>query len=196
MSGAAAVIDEAAAALATLASPETAKPSATYDAAEATGAGKRIRKSGRHKSEDKVLTPAKRGRMQTDAHDLRRNLAVAGWAMRMHVAHVAQHTLQVTTPDREFNRDLERLMKKRLKDPKAVDAAGRHTNDRLIWITELSATGDGDIFVNVLPDGRVQLIEGDRFAEPMRKPKGYDKDRVVHGVELDALGAAKRYCLT
>ncbi|MEM1213793.1 MAG: phage portal protein, partial [Planctomycetota bacterium] len=34
------------------------------------------------------------------------------------------------------------------------------------------------------------------FAEPMRKPKGYDKDRVVHGVELDALGAAKRYCLT
>ncbi|MEM1213811.1 MAG: phage portal protein, partial [Planctomycetota bacterium] len=173
-----------------------AKPTATYDAAEATGAGKRIRKSGRHKSEDKILTPAKRGRMQTDAHDLRRNLAVAGWAMRMHVAHVAQHTLQVTTPDREFNRNLERLMNKRLRDPKAVDAAGRHTFDRLIWITELSATGDGDVFVNVLPDGRVQLIEGDRFAEPMRKPKGYDKDRVVHGVELDALGAAKRYCLT
>jgi capsid protein len=166
----------------------------SYDAAAKSSKRRNLRKVDLG-GEDKVLAKKLRDRVVSSTKDLRRNMAVAAWAMRQHCTHVAQHSFQARTSDPEFNRQLERLVK-RQSLPENCDAAKRHSLDRLIWLAEMGRVEDGDSFVILLDDGSLQLIEGNRIGKPdIDAPDDLDEEREATGIRIDAVGRAEAYLI-
>ena len=143
-------------------------------------------------AEDSVLSGKQRKQAWSDARELRRNFAVAAWAIRTHCAQVAQHNFQCRTNDEGLNREVEALVEE-WSQARNCDAAGRHPLDRKIWLAEMSRVVDGEVFFYDLGDGHWQAIEADRIAAP-QDGKGPDLSKETHanGLIYDKQGKTTR----
>ena len=72
-------------------------PRADYDAVT-TGTKRRAVRTA-VKSEDAMLTQAKRRKLTATSQDILRNFELVGWALRLHLDYVSQFNIQFTTPD-------------------------------------------------------------------------------------------------
>lgn len=164
-----------------------------YDAVE--DRGKRKSAHPLTRSEDRELFQNQRRQLISGTRDLNRNFSIAAWAIRKHLDYVSTFTFKAKTGDPATDDKLEELMTWWAK-PTNCDVASRHSLPRLTRLLELSRTIDGDVFANLLSDGRIQAIEGDRVRNPLGGlPDGVDSSKLVHGVLADDFGKAIAYAV-
>ena len=142
------------------------------------------------KSEDQELSPQKRKALVSESRDQQRNFTLAGFALRKHLQFVSYYRFSAETPNREFNRALERRLDA-WKRRENCDGARRSTFDELLTLVESHRAVDGDVGILRRSDGRIQIVEGDRI----KNPPDADVEKWVNGVELDRDGVAKRYAI-
>ena len=168
--------------------PKSAFPSLFgYDAVESTGRRRAV--LGRRRSEDKELLPRQRIQLSSSTRDLRRNFAIAAWAVRKHLDYVSSFSFQADTGDDVLDDQIEQLMAWYGR-PANCDAAGRASLSKITRLAEAHRTLDGDTFVNFLVDGRLQGIEGDRVIDPRDKVEIADGLHWEHGVLVNGNGRA------
>lgn len=127
---------------------------------------------------------------------LRTNVVGTGLVCRAQVDHEA---LGIDEERAErLNAELDRLWSLYADDPRECDAEAMLNHYQLQALVLVSAMVGGDVFI-ATPDAerdgclfstRLQLIETDRVCNP---GNALDSDRLVEGVEYDALGAPVRY---
>ena len=144
------------------------------------------------RSEDEILNPSRRARIQSNSRDLVRNFSVAAWAIRRHLDYVTTFELHSKSKDRGFNKELERFFYRVSLAP-AFDAAGRHSWESAVRMLESQAILTGDNGLLILADGTFQGIEGDRVRDLQGAPT--DKGRWVHGVKVNAASRHLAYCI-
>jgi len=130
------------------------------------------------------------------ARDVRRNYAVAAWAVRKHLDYVSAFRFQSKTGDKALDERIERFV--RWWSLKAnCDVARRHPLRRLIRLGEAHRTVDGDTGVYKLMSGRIQVLEGDHIANATDGlPPNVTTDGFEHGVKCAKLtGEALRYMI-
>ena len=142
------------------------------------------------KSEDQELSPQKRKALVSESRDQQRNFTLAGFALRKHLQFVSYYRFSAETPNREFNRTLERRLDA-WKRRENCDGARRSAFDELLTLVESHRAVDGDVGILRRSDGRIQIVEGDRI----KNPPDADVEKWVNGVELDRYGVAKRYAI-
>jgi len=157
---------------------------------------KRTAPRSQSQSEDKVLDISDRRKLIATTQEARRNFSLVSWMVRHHLDFTAGFTFQSLTPDEDFNKRLEALVKWRSR-ARNCDVTGRHNLGRFLRLLESSRTVDGDIGVILLKDGRLQAIEADRIARPTRGglPDSYKAAALTHGVQLTQEGRPIRYCI-
>jgi capsid protein len=161
-----------------------------YDAVEERG--RRESPAIRTQSEDRILLPTMRAKLDATAQDLHRNFAVAQWMIRRHLDYVATFTFHARSDDDAFDEQLNQLMAD-WSQRQRCDAAGRHRFDKIIRLAELQAVLRGDIGLMKLASGQTQGIEGDRIRNPIGTP--YADPTWVHGVKVDEAGKALAYAI-
>lgn len=153
------------------------------------------------KQEELFATDAKRRTLTASAADLRRNYAIAAWAIRKHLDYTTSFTLQASTSDPMLNAAIESLFDS--STPAGVtsrfrfDAARRHPLRRAIRLAEATRLIDGDCGWLKLKAGSrrgtIQAIEGDRIYDPGSAAKL--GERWLNGVRVDNYGAAIAYAI-
>lgn len=166
------------------------------------------------KSEDQELSPQKRKALVSESRDQQRNFTLAGFALRKHLQFVSYYRFSAETPNREFNRALERRLDV-WKRRENCDGARRSTFDELLTLIESHRAVDGDVGILRRSDGRIQIVEGDRIKNPPEdrltqadqreaeishargsaNPDATPARCWVNGVEIDRDGVAKRYAI-
>ena len=159
----------------------------SYDATKTDRARRPVMVSSR--SEDKVLDARGRSIVISDARDAVRNFTLAGFVVRKHLQSIAYYRFSAGTPDRAFNDQLERLIK-RWSRRENCDAARRHSFDELINLIEFHRAVDGDVGILALASNHIQIIEGDRIRTPMDKIGAEDW---FNGVKVNKYGRALKY---
>jgi capsid protein len=157
---------------------------AGYDAAESS-LRRRIPATSL-KSEDHELLPEQRRSLVSTARDLNRNFTIAAWAIRKHLDYVSTFSFQSKTDDAAMNDDIEAFVRW-WSQPANCDVSGRHPLRRIVRLAEERRTVDGDV--------RLQAIEGDRVRTPYGGLEGVMPGALVHGVQVDAAGAAVSYAV-
>ncbi len=142
--------------------------------------------------EDAVLKGKERRQALSNTRELKRNFAVAAWAIRTHCADVAQHSFQSRMNDPEIDGVIEALVADWSR-PINFDAAGRHSLAQSIRLAEMASITDGAVYFNDLGDGRYQMIEDDRIAKPKEGGPKLEDDQHVDGVIIDEMGRATGY---
>lgn len=165
-----------------------------YDAV--TDQGRRKSASSLLMSEDRVLDAAGRVQLVSTGRAVARNFTIAAWAIRKHLDYVSTFEFQSRSGDDALDQRIEELMEW-WERPENCDVAERHGLPRALRIAEERRTVDGDIFVLMLSDGRVQWIEGDRVRTPGfgALADGTDLSQFIHGVRTDENGKALQYCV-
>lgn len=159
-----------------------------YDAAEASR-GKRKPVSSKLMSEDSVLNKSKRKKAIATGQEMWRNFSLVGWMVRRHLDYVSKFTLQVNTPDKDLNADIEKAVKKRMKKDR-FDIANRHNLNRFVRIMETRSVIDNDFGIVRYGTGHVQGVEGDRIQDP---PEVGKNEIWTQGVRTNPQGAALQY---
>lgn len=165
-----------------------------YDAVDTTTT-KRRRPRSTIKTEDDTLRPGDRKRLIATTQDLRRNYAIAAWAIRKHLDYVSTFTFKAKTPDEGFSKAIEANLAEWGKR-RNFDIARRHSLRRALRLAEAHRTVDGDYFLLKLASGKVQGIEGDRIRTPLRDLPGHLKPAdFTHGIKCAKPGWAQLYAL-
>jgi len=161
-----------------------------YDAVEERG--RRTSPAIRTQSEDRILLPTLRAKLDANAQDIHRNFSIAQWMIRRHLDYVATFTFHARTKDDALNDQVEFLFANWSRGYNC-DAAGRHRFDKLIRLLELQAVLRGDCGFLKLADGALQGLESDRI----RNPLGFDNaaPHWTHGVKIDPAGRALAYAV-
>jgi capsid protein len=146
------------------------------------------------KSEDQELLPEQRRSLVSTARDLNRNFTIAAWAIRKHLDYVSTFSFQAKNDDPALNDDVEAFVRW-WSQPGNCDVSARHPLRRIVRMAEERRTVDGDVFLLKLADGRLQAIEGDRVRTPYGGADGIPPASLVHGVQVDAAGAALAYAV-
>lgn len=149
------------------------------------------------KTEDRELQQAGRQQVSSATRDLQRNFSIAAWAVRKHLDYVSTFSFQARTGIPELDDQIESLMSWWSR-PTNCDAAGRHSLPRLVRLFEERRTIDGDVLVNMLADGRIQGIEGDRIFDGSGTPlpaEGVLSEEIVNGVWVNVNGRANAYAI-
>jgi capsid protein len=160
-----------------------------YDATEARNRRRDV--TVRTQSEDRILEPSKRAKLQANAQDLHRNFAIAQWMIRRHLDYVATFQFHGRNEDDTLNDRLEFLMRHWSRAPNC-DVAGRHRLAKMIRLTELLAVLHGDCGLMKVRSGQLQGIESDRVRNPIGMAIG---DEWVHGVKKNPAGRALAYAV-
>jgi len=165
-----------------------------YDAAESST--RRRTPQTKPKREGKVLTEKKRRKLIATTQDLRRNYAVAAWAIRKHLDYVSSFSFQAKTGDKAVDDRLETLMKWWGRR-RHCDAARRHPLRRMVRLAEAHRVVDGDFFFYRLTDGSLQGIESDHVTKPAAgTPNNFKADDYEQGIKVKAgTGEALQYCI-
>lgn len=162
-----------------------AAPQLSYDATEPKN--KRREPAQALYSEDAHLNSARRKKLTANNRDLVRNYAVVGWTVRKHVDFVASHTLNITSPDRGLNKEIEAMFAEWGDD---CDVQGRLDFCDFARMGEARRTIDGDVGMVQLADGYLQGIESERIKDPPKADESW-----THGVQTNAAGRAQRYAV-
>jgi capsid protein len=172
-----------------------------YDAARENQ--RRKAPASKLRSEDRELNSSDRGRLITNARDMRRNFAIAKWMIARHLDYVTTFSFQAKTGDDALDTQLEASIGEFGKK-EAFDVAGRHSLARAIRFAEARRVIDGDLGLLRLADGRLQAIESDRIRTPLGMPGDWmptvdSAGRVlrqwIEGVEVDGSGRALNYAI-
>ena len=149
-----------------------------YEAAQETTRRKSI--TVNLKSEDRVLGTSDRAKLISAARDLRRNSALCAWVIRRHLDFVSTFTFQCKSGVDQLDDNVQAIVKD-WSEPEACDAAGRHSLQQLIRLSEAHRTIDGDILHVRLKSGRLQLITAGRIKNP-HDTQARDGQEWKHGV--------------
>ena len=103
--------------------------------------------------------------------ELAQNFALINWAISTHLDFIASFNFQAKTPDRDFNSQLEKWMKRKLRK-ESIDAAGRMDFNSMIRQLAALRIWDGDAAFLKLPNGQLQLIEAWQIAKAKGSPDG------------------------
>jgi capsid protein len=176
--------------------------------------GKRKVPLARSRSEDAELNNNQRMILGGTTRDLRRNFAVAAWAIRQHLDYVSTFNFQCRC--RNSRRMKARWSQEELANvddqvesivrtwsrAQNFDAGGRHSLPRMIRLAEALRTVDGDTLPIQRRDKKIQLVESDRIKNPIGAPSDAtglspaDMLNVINGVLIDpSTGAAQGYCV-
>lgn len=158
--------------------------SEAYDALE--NRGKRKRPPPRVIREDSHFVGKKRTQLIANANDVAKNFSIACWAIRRHLDYVTQFDFQAQTPDREFNKQLERVIQEASKR-KNFDRGGRLTLKKAFRLLEARRVLDNDIGLMRLRDRSVQIIEADLIKNPPTPAERAGTEN-VEGVRKDYAG--------
>lgn len=164
----------------------------SYDATVAKG--NRRPPAARSRGEDLELGDRDRRVVITSANDLNRNFSIAAWAVRKHLDYTTTFSFQCRSGDDAVDEQVELLMdwySKRMN----CDLAGRHPLRRLIRLAETCRLLHGDVFLNMLEDGKLQAIEADRVQTPRETVASLEPSAFVNGVQVDAFGRAISYAV-
>lgn len=104
--------------------------------------------------------------------------------------------LEPDTGDAQLNSDIKRLWKDWSEDATRCDMAGQLTFWQMEHLLDVSELADGDIFVNPLANGRLELLEADRCLSPFSQASGVYPERRpgMHiGVQKNKDGRPLRY---
>lgn len=172
--------------------------SRAYDAITTNGRRRQIRLDMR--SEDKLFLPLDRDQLLSNSRSLRRNAAIAAWAIRKHQDYVSTFNFQCRSGNPDLDREVESLMAWWSR-PFNCDVSGRFSLQQLIRMAEGLRTTDGDCFIYKVSDGSIQLIEADRVRTPTDlgeykdsyKPEDFAD--YVHGVQVTDSGKPLRYAI-
>lgn len=164
----------------------------SYEAVEPSATRRPVYLS--NKSEDDELPASKRRALISESRDELRNFTIAGFALRKHLQFVSYYRFYADTPNREFNRALERRVEL-WKDRRNCDAAKRSNFDELITLIESHRAVDGDVGILRLSNGRIQVVEADRIKNPPEVGEGVNNTDWVQGVKLSRIGEAKEYSI-
>lgn len=149
----------------------------------------------RLRSEDGELTAKGRVKLVATQRDLRRNFALARWAINKHLDYNSRFRFQSTNGDDDLDNQIEALMAGWSRR-QACDVAGRHSLRRMIRLAEACRIVDGDVLFSKISSGRLQAIEGDRVRTPNRDvPRGFDPEQWTHGVRTSPSGRALEYAV-
>ena len=166
-----------------------------YDATDSKG--RRKAPADRLFSEDTHLASRDRRKLIGGTRDLARNYTAAAWAIRKHLDYTATFQFQARTGDDRLNQAIEAYLENwALADN--CDVARRHPLSRLIRLLEARRTVDGDVFMLLLSDGKLQPIEAERIATPpptISPPSSLAISPYTHGVRTDEAGAAIGFAL-
>lgn len=169
-----------------------------YDAIEERG--RRQSPAIRTQSEDRILLPTLRSKLDANAQDIHRNFAIAQWMIRRHLDYVASFQFHGRLDSPNLNDEENELFNDQLEAwfenwsrAENCDAAGRHRFKKIIRLTELQAVLRGDCGLLKLGGGALQGIESDRIRNPLGTP--YADPLWIHGVKVDAAGKAKFYAI-
>ncbi len=143
-------------------------------------------------SEDVHLDARRRQILSATSRDLARNWASAQWAIRKHLAFVADFSFQAKTDDPGFNKDYEAWWAEKCKKHQ-FDVASRHTHRRAVKLAEACKSVDGDVlWMKLAPSvgdpnrGCIQAIEGDRIDMPRGSvPANANWEEWVNGVRVE-----------
>jgi capsid protein len=165
-----------------------------YDATEPKN--RRAAPSGNLYSEDRELATARRRTLVSGARDLRRNFAIAAWAIRKHLDYVSSFRFRADTGNPGLDDQIDRLVEIAAR-PQNFDAAGRHGLRRFIRLMEACRVVDGDILAIKLADGTLQAIEGDRIREPQGGSREFmpPPGAFINGVKVDDAGRPLAYAV-
>jgi capsid protein len=146
--------------------------------------------------EDRILPQSGRDTVVALTRNLRRNFAIAAWAIRCHVNYVSAFTFGSRSGEPEVDKRIEELMEWWAL-PANCDSRGRHSLAKMFWLAEHGRTTDGDLLVAMLQNGRLWAIEGDRVRNPYgQNSQGNSQGAwIVNGVELDPEGRHLAYWL-
>jgi capsid protein len=169
-----------------------------YDAVEDRGRRRPARNDTR--SEDAILTSAKRKKLVGTARDVIRNYCTAAWMVRAHLDYVSSFAFQARTGADDLDAALEDLIwSAGLR--KNFDVGGRFSLAKSLRISEARRVLDGDVFWAKLASGRVQIIEGDRVRLPsggIPPDSGWAKEdfpELYQGVSVSPGGRMQAVCI-
>jgi len=162
-----------------------------YEATEDTNRRRTV--TVRSLGEDEILTSHKRKQLNATALDIRRNFAIAAWAIRKHLDYVSTFSFQARTDDPDLNEQIEHLVR-RWHRPKHTDRANRHGLRRFIRLAEAMRTIGGDVGILKLASGHIQAIESDRIRTPFESHRP-QRGKWKHGVRTDVAGAPLSYAI-
>lgn len=132
------------------------------------------------RNEDQILEVHGRDTLVTSARDARRNYSVAATMIRMHLDFVSDFTFRPNTPNESVNAQLQKLMDD-WQTKANCHVARRHPLRRLMRMMEACRVLDGDVIVEKMKKGSINLIRGDRI----RSPHGIDRAGWEHGIQLN-----------
>lgn len=161
----------------------------TYDAVTTTN--KRRAAVSVLRSEDDELQSGDRRALVATTRDLRRNFAIAAWAIRKHIAYVSRFNFQAQTDSETLNKTLEAWHK---QWSRRGHFSARHGRHRYMAIAEACRTLDGDVFHQLQSRGLLAGIEGDRIRNPI-DADNFSPDQWCQGVYIGGGEAAKGYAL-
>ncbi|TWT51833.1 Phage portal protein, lambda family [Thalassoglobus neptunius] len=168
-------------------SPQPA-PVAEYDAVKASP--KRKRNSGRVRSEDSVLTGAKRTYASSGTQDLYRNLSIVANAVRMHLNYNTQFSLKSDSGDDVFDEEFEAVVEE-WSQPENFEASCRFSRQKYTRLLECLAVIDGDCGSLRLQSGMIQAVESDLIRNP-----DSSSDEWVNGVKADRYNKPQAYSIS
>lgn len=161
-----------------------------YDAAKTTN--RKRQPSNNLGSEDTVLKNADRRLVVASARDVRRNFAVARWAINKHLDFVVSHNFRSRSGDRDFDRKLEKFVE-RICEADTFDVSGRHPHRRFMRMLEAARTIDGDILAIKVAGGYLQAIEGDRVRDGGFKT--YPDETWIQGLKIGPYGEVQKFAV-
>lgn len=142
-----------------------------YDAISKKGNRKSLSTvNGAHEAH---LSESERRTAIANTRDLRRNFAVASWAIRKHLDYVSDFKFKPVTGDAELDKFLSDSVKI-WSNKTNFDQAERHGLSESLRLLEASRAVDGDVFAYKLRNGKLQFIEADRVADM----KGRDGEKL------------------
>lgn len=154
--------------------------------------GRRQSPKARTSSEDAVLKPKDRKKLNATTRDQNRNIPLFGWVVNRHVDYVSNFNLLVRTDDEALNKQIARLFSIAARKEN-FDIAGRSSRAEAMRLFEVHKVIDGDCLFIKTNTGHMQAIEADRIC----KPSDYKGTANVAdtGLVLDKYGRVEQYCV-
>lgn len=162
-----------------------------YDAVKQGTSRRRIHISS--EPEDSILNSGGRQSVLSQGRDAIRNFTLAGFVVRKHLQSVAWYEFRAKTGIAWLDDELKRRVEK-WQRPQFCDITGRRSFAELIYLIELLRVVDGDVFILLLRNNRLQVIEGDRV-----RSSGVGTDlsgpEWVQGVKVNKAGKPIAYAI-
>ena len=94
--------------------------------------------------------------------------------------------IQIQSPNKNWNKKATKMFNDFWND--SPDIRGIFTGKEIEKLVFRAIDVDGDILINKLNNGKIQIIEADRIRDPRKASKNVEK-----GIELDRFGAIKKF---